>query len=132
MMGQNGKAAIKAVKLVVDEDMSPQDAWEKAICEYTTSELSRDKGCPRNAFLGLCEEGMIIGVDSGKYDAGKKNKAYATEAVRILQRDKSQINNKTKLWKKVMKKLGEETSKSQNGQMDVVISLWNSGLIEVP
>ncbi len=130
-MGQYGKAAIKAAGLVAGQKTTPQDAWKKAIRKSTASESSQKKPCPRSVFLGLCEGGMIDGVDSGEYDAGEKNKAYAIEAVRILQKDKSQIKNKTKLWKKVMKELGEETSKSQNNQMDVVTSLWSEKLIAV-
>lgn len=126
-MCQYGKAAIKAAELVRDGDMSPRDAWQEAICIFTKSESSQDKPCPRNAFLGLCEEGMIKGVDPGEYGAGKKNKAYATKAVEILRKEPTLSVNKTKLWKRVkivMTESGEETSKCQEGRMDVVTALW--------
>jgi len=39
------------------------------------------KGCPRGAFLELCEAGMIKGIASGKYTRSKRNKEYAIDAV---------------------------------------------------
>lgn len=123
-MTQYGKAAIKAAELVRDGDMSPQEAWKKAICIYTKSKSSQKKVCPRNTFLGLCEAGMIIGVDPGEYGAGKKCKNFAIEAVGILREEPTLSANKTKLWEKVMEKIHGDTSKSQNGQMDVVTALW--------
>ena len=125
-MGQNGKAALEAVKSVVYRNMTPKDAWETAICKYTDSESSQKKTCPLNAFLGLCEEGMIRGISGtlpGFYKAGKKNKAYAVRAVEILREEPTLSVNKKVLWKRV-------TRITHNGQMDVVTSLWNSGLIE--
>ncbi len=122
-MCQYGKAAVKAVEFRNDGERL-QSAWEKAISEYTTSELSRDKGCPRNAFLGLCEEGMIKGVDPGDYGAGEKSKGFAIRAVQILREEPTLSLNMTKLWKKVMENLGEDTSKSQASRMGVVTALW--------
>ena len=130
-MCQNGKAAIKAVKLVRDNGETPQDAWQKAICIFTKSKSSRDKSCPRNAFLGLCEEGMIKGVDPSEYGAGKKCKKFAIKAVEILREEPTLSLNMTKLWKKVMENLGEDTSKSQASRMGVVTALWNNKLIAV-
>jgi len=128
-MGQYGKAALEAVRLVVDENMTPKDAWETAICKYTDSESSQKKSCPQNAFLGLCAEGMIRGIPSVSYNAGPKNKEYAIEAVRILRKDPTLSANKTVLWKRVMNKCHK--SISHDGQMDVVTSLWNNELIVV-
>jgi hypothetical protein len=32
------------------------------------------KGCPKNTFLGLCEEGIVKGVNKGNYLIRKKIK----------------------------------------------------------
>lgn len=45
----------------------------------------KKKGCPRNAFLGLYEEGLVKGIPSGNYTRSKKNKEYAIKAVKILK-----------------------------------------------
>lgn len=40
--------------------------WDKMMMEYyPTKKPSRDKGCPRNAFLGLSEAGLITGIPAG-------------------------------------------------------------------
>jgi hypothetical protein len=50
---------------------------------YPTSPTSRKKDCPRGAFLGLCEEGLVKGIPAGKYTASKDNKAYAVRAAAL-------------------------------------------------
>lgn len=123
-MCQYGEAAAKAARLAAGNGKFPQDAWEQAISESNLSKKSQDKGCPRNAFLGLCEEGMIKGIKPGDYSAGEKSKDFATEAVRILRKDDSYVDNMTKLWKKVMKAFDEDEDKSQASRMGVVTALW--------
>ncbi|HHI02262.1 MAG TPA: hypothetical protein ENL22_01920, partial [candidate division Zixibacteria bacterium] len=61
-----GKVAIAAAELAKkNKNITPRKAWEKVVGNYTTSEASRKKSCPQNAFLGLCEEGMIKDIDKG-------------------------------------------------------------------
>ena len=126
-MGNYGKAAMRAVRFYkTGSAMSPQDAWAKATAEQfgwgTSSQL---KGCPKNTFLGLCEEGLIRGIPSGNYTRSRRNKKYAVDAVQILKQRPTLAINPQALWDQVMQ--GE--SKQHNQQMDVVISLWNSGLL---
>lgn len=125
-MGRYGKAAIEAAGLLKSGRIAELGgAWEKAICQVSNKGTSSHrKGCPRNAFLGLCEAGKIKGVRPGNYTKSKKNKKYAVKAVEILQKNSALCSNKSKLWRKVMEKIGEKISKSHNGQMDVVVSLW--------
>lgn len=134
-----GKVAIAAAGLAAGNKMTPQEVWKKA-CDViwpdkTRHKSCRKKGCPQNAFLGLCEVGMIkkIPKESDTATPPVVNKDYAIKAVEILIKDsnlsKERYGYKTKLWKKVMEELGKETSKSQNNQMDVVLSLWNKGYI---
>ena len=80
-MGQFGRAAVRAVKLITEREVeSPRKAWASA-----TAEIDYDKGCPKDAFLGLCEAGLVKGVPKGNYTRSRKNKEYAIKAVRILE-----------------------------------------------
>jgi hypothetical protein len=88
------------------------------------SESSRSKSCPKNAFLGLCEAGVVKGIPKGEYTKSVKNKNYALQAVEILKRDKSISYSPSVLWKEL--NLGD---KIHNSQMHVVLALWNNGLI---
>jgi hypothetical protein len=120
-----GKTAIKAVELYALGEKNPVTAWEKACDEiFEEGNTSRDKPCPRNAFLGLCEEGLVRGISPGDYTVKNenKNKAYAIKAVAKLHEIPILADSTARLWEAV-------TQISHNGQMDVVIALWNEGLI---
>jgi len=121
-VGAFGKAAVRAKQLVLQLAQSPEKAWESAIAEVTTSRSVRATYCPKNAFLGLCEAGVIAGIPAGRYGAPvpNKNGQYALEAWRVLQSEPYLSDDKTALWARLN---GPDT---QNGQMDVVVDLWNS------
>lgn len=82
------------------------------------------KGCPRGAFLGLCEEGLIKGIPCGSYTKSKKNKQYAIDAVEILKENLGKDLGKKELWYKIT-----GNKKSYNSQMDIVLELFNRGYI---
>ena len=127
IMSQYGSVAIKAIQMYTDGFVkTPQDAWMKAAGEIIgEGTYGQEKGCPKNAFLGLCEEGIVKGIPGGRYTRSKKNKEYALNAIRILKRSPGLVENKSALWNRVM--AGVE--KSHNGQMDVVTALWDEGLV---
>lgn len=123
-----GKVAIKAANFATIGKMDPKKAWKEACNEVwpdmTKNKSCRIKGCPRNAFLGLCEAGMIKKLKKGDYTFKNKNynKDYAIKAVKILRKNSELSDDKNKLWKKVI-------DKKPNDQMDVVLALWNEELI---
>lgn len=127
-MNKYGVVALKVVELIrIGEEKEPLTAWNIAASEmFGKGSSSQRKDCPRNAFLGLCEEGLVRGVPNGKYllRPNNKNKAYAVEAVRLLKANPELAKDKKRLWSEVIK--GDE---KHNEQMDVVLALWNSGLI---
>jgi len=125
-MGKYGDAAIRAVGLVRSGSVkSPINAWKRDTGEiFSEGTSSQDKGCPRGAFLGLCEEGIITGIPAGNYTRSIKNKEYALKAVRLLKEEPEVTQ--TELWDKVVEGKGIK----HNGQMDVVVSLWKAGLIK--
>lgn len=130
-MNRYGEVAVNAVHFMLSgEDVHPLIAWKKAAAEaFGEGTWAQLKGCPKNAFLGLCEEGLVQGIVIGNYvekSGLEKNKGYAVQAVQIL-RDKPELAaEKLRLWREVMN--GNEMS--HNSQMDVVLSLWNNNLIE--
>lgn len=85
----------------------------------------------QGAFLGLCEEGRLIGVPSGSYTKSKLNKNHTVRAVRLLCSKPHLANDVAKLWSEVMSS-GEDENKCHNQQMDVVVALWNAQLIAQP
>jgi hypothetical protein len=126
-MGQYGKAAISATKSICN-GMDPVKAWNLAIRELTTSTESTRKGCPKSAFLGLCEEGYVKGVKKGNYSAGIINKGYALKAVEIIHNNPNRTYTKNELWAQVFKEL-HLSFITENGQLDVVLSLHNEDLL---
>src|SRR4051812_43952756 len=83
-MGTYGEAAILATKYA--KSLPPRAAWNRAIAELSGKDSIRAKRCPRGAYLGLCEAGLVAGIKAGEYEAptGNKNGRYAVDAVNIL------------------------------------------------
>ena len=120
-----GKAAKEAALL----RGNPIKSWQIVVNDIFDSESAKIKSCPKNAFLGLCEAGLVKGIKSDSYFKTNKpnlNKQYAITAVNLLTGD-SNLSKKD-LWDKVREKLnlGE---KIHNSQMDVALALWENGLI---
>ena len=107
-------------------EINPIARWKGAMEKlYPTSPAARKKGCPRGAFLGLCEEGLVKGIPAGLYKASKDNKSYAVRAVALLTAG-TQHWSTSALWRAVTN--GAE--KTHDSQMDIVLALWNNNLIE--
>lgn len=130
-----GEVAIEATRHIQETGESPGNAWNKFAEEIFDNETSsaRDKGCPRNAYLGLCEDGLVDGVPEGNYvekRKGKKaNKSYAIQAVHMLRSNPSLENLRPKnLWDRVMEVM-EDGPDNHNNQMDVVLALWHEDMI---
>ena len=119
-------AAVLAVELVSSGNcVDAVAAWSQATSKLFPSSASlRDKGCPKGAFLGLCNEGVVVGVEPGDFAKPSKNGEYAIDAVKVLRKNKFLASQPDLLWKKVA-----GNTKTQNHQMDVVIGLWEAGLI---
>jgi hypothetical protein len=106
-------------------DVSPVARWESAMERlYPTSPTARKKGCPRGAFLGLCEEGLVRGIPPGHYTTSKQNKAHAVQAATLLS-ERARKWSIGELWQAV----SNDPEKTHNSQMDVVLALWKNGLI---
>ncbi|MCW4005283.1 MAG: hypothetical protein NWF04_01595 [Candidatus Bathyarchaeota archaeon] len=121
-----GLTAVEAVKLIQNDlANTPEEAWGKAGHEILKRAVYIRKGCPKAAFLGLCEEGLVKGIPRGKYTRSIKNKAYALKALGRLQADPSLAKDPKLLWLSI----SPNPIISHNYQMNVVISLWKENLL---
>lgn len=127
-MGKYGEAAKIAAGLMSKKAISnPVDAWQEAVERvFPNSDSSKKKGCPKGAFLGLCEEGLVLGCIPGTYTRSVKNKNYAIRAANILLKKPNLATDERYLWKLVV----EGEKKEPNDQMDVVISLFKEGYLK--
>jgi hypothetical protein len=119
-----GRVAIKAAEIfTAAKDRAIEDCWDEAILECETVE----KPCPKSAFLGLCEEGLVEGIPGGKYlQRGRKNKDYALAAVKLMNNDPKAFKlSATELWRQIK----PSDVKNHNCQMDVVLGLRSAGLL---
>ena len=124
-MGKYGQTAKIATELLIDNQTNdPVKAWDIATIQvFPNSISSRSKSCPKNSFLGLCEDGYIVNVMEGNYTRSEKNKDYAIKAISLLS-DNPRLTEK-ELWKLVI----DEPDKKHNYQMDVVKTLWDNKYI---
>lgn len=126
-MGQYGETAVRAVSLYTrGKASSIVDAWEITGREILHTESTQTKNCPRTTFLGICESGIVTGVPAGEYNKRlSENKQYGLKAIALLRYHPELATDEALLWKKI----GNAAIK-QNGQMEVVIALWQNGLVK--
>ncbi|WP_291637657.1 hypothetical protein [Clostridium sp.] len=124
-MSKFGECALKSLKLILeDNSLTPREAWQIVSIElFGEGTSSQRKVCPKSTFLGLCEEGLVKGIEKGKYTASKKNKYYGLTAVGILEKNMHKIFEAEELWSLVT------DNKEHDGQMDIVLELWENGMI---
>jgi len=119
-----GEAAIQTARAEAEYRSHPVDRWSEIIKRlYPTSPVAQRKTGPRNAFLSLCEAGVVKGIPAGQYAPSNKAKGYALRAVSLLRAGTHTSANS--LWAAATE--GEDVPHA--GQMDVVLALWKNGLI---
>ena len=123
MANRYGEAALIAARDSTGN--SPAKRWQSATEEvYPTSVSAQKKICPRGAFLGLCEDGLVKGIPAGQYTISKDNKSYAVQAAMLLT-ERARKWSISELWRAV----SPDPEKAHNSQMDVVLALLKNGLI---
>lgn len=121
-MSKYGKVAVMAAEMARN-GLNPIEAWRvSAKVVFPTQPPSRDKGCPKYAFLGLAEEGLVQGVSKGQYTKSMLNKLYAVEGVNLLRAEPELAGNPEGMWERIM----SGRYKQHNEQMSVVTALWNN------
>ena len=120
-----GKIVVKTV-LDFNPSYSLFLSYSLVAKEVFPTKSAQEKSCPKNTFLGLCEEGLVNGIPKGNYTKSVKNKEYALKAIAILKQNTQTTFSPKELWEKL--ELGD---KSSNSQMDVILALWEHGLINL-
>ena len=88
MINKYGRAAIKATQLFHSNPHDILKCWNRAVIElFPHQKASQEKSCPKGAFLGLCEEGLVKGIPKGNYTKSIKNKEYTLKALEILKQN---------------------------------------------
>lgn len=125
MANRYGEAALIAARQAASPKVGPAARWESAMAKlYPTSPSAQKKGCPRGAFLGLCEEGLVKGIPAGRYTSSKDNKDYAVRAAALLTEGKQSWSTTA-----LRRAVTNDPAKTHNSQMDVVFALWRNNLI---
>lgn len=126
-MGKFGEVAVDATRRLNSAEISdPREAWRSAAQELLSySPSMMRKHCPRNAYLGLCEVGLVKGAQRGPWITSEDNKLYPVRAVQALRIDPTWFNRRALLWREVSR----SQTKAPNNQIDVVFALWSRGLI---
>jgi hypothetical protein len=120
-----GRVALRAVELLQGGvATSPVEAWRLAADRELPTPSMRDKGCPRSAFLGLCARGRVRGVVRGPWTTSTRNAEYADQRADALLEDPHLAVSSRVLWERSAGK-----GKAMNGQTDVVIALWQAGVL---
>lgn len=126
-MGVYGEIAQRAWKLATSEGIHPPDAWRKAVQERYSDPVecrnAMKHTCPKGAFLGLCEQGVVKNVVSGNYTRSLKSTAYVAVALELLRLDPSLAENKSKFKAQVFR------DRKPNDEIEVLLALWTKGLI---
>jgi hypothetical protein len=127
-MGQFGDAAVLATKLYSSgKACSPREAWKVAISAQSDKKSVRDKVCPKDAYLGLCEAGYVCGIPPGSYGAppNNLNGRYVVHAYRMIQVRPQLATDRASLWASVP----VPRAANENGQLDVLLALLRNGLL---
>ena len=126
-----GQAATEATQLF-PEMGCPKKSWKKAVSGFKPS--LREKVCPRSAYLGLCEIGLVKGIPKGTYTRRDNiNAPRAVSAVHLLHKNPNLARLPAReLWICVLKHRGENPLLNYDCQMHVVLALWHADMIAVP
>ena len=125
-MGVFGDIALQAWKSAAHEGVSPPDAWRAAIEEQYPDPTKRKNAlkhtCPKGAFLGLCQKGIVRGIRAGNYTDSVKSSGLALSAVERLKADPSLAARKSRLVQLVF-------GNRAPAELDVVLALWEQRAI---
>jgi hypothetical protein len=79
--------------------------------------------CPKGAFLGLCEEGLLRDIPARRSTRSVKSRGFALKAIELLRTDHTLANERAELEHRVF---GDRTP---NDEVAVVLALWVEGVI---
>ena len=124
MANRYGEAALQAVRMnLYGKALTPVERWQDAVQKLYPTQAGQKKKAPREAFVGLCDAGLVKGITVDNNSVGNRNKDYAVAAVELLRAGTHKTV--TQLWSAVTDSDGTEHA----CQMDVVLALWKNNLI---
>lgn len=132
--GKYGGAALRAVHIMVQYNHPHAAAWDMAIYEAfgDCSAVRRFKNNPKVTFLTLCSLGAIACVMPIPYSAAAKTRKYVVSALGILAgKDISKPISPEDLWLEVMSDCKVAAPVKHNNQMDVILTLWYSNMLNL-
>jgi hypothetical protein len=133
-MGKYGDVAVRATELLRSGHNSAEEAWARmAEAVFAGAPGCVRKSCPREAFLGLCQAGLLAGVPASSCRSvdSRANRLYARLTVRLLDAEPGLAGgSRAEIWRLVMRASGADPHKRSNGQIDVVLALWNKRMID--
>lgn len=119
-----GLITLNAVELI-KQQLSPAEAWSRAV-------TGKEKGCPKSAFLGLCQFGWVKDVRPGDYLSARAlngpNKDYAIRAAQLVLANPKTDYTPHHLWTLSTVDLIQSAA-NHNQQMNVVLALKEAGLL---
>ncbi|MEX9251219.1 DUF6979 family protein [Pseudenterobacter timonensis] len=119
-----GSITLQAIELI-SAGSSPVEAWLRAVS-------GKEKGCPKSAFLSLCQFGWVKNVPRGLYLSPQAlngmNKEYTIRAAQIVMADTEATHTPPQLWKRSISGLPHPPA-NHNQQMNVVLALKEAGVL---
>ncbi len=100
--------------------------WKESLIDQNINYI---KGCPKNLFISLVLNNKLV-FDNSKSlinDFFSKEYIYSLKAIEILKSSNDVGYSSSSLWKLVTNSL--EINRVHQGEMDVVLALWESGRI---
>ncbi|WP_368542317.1 DUF6979 family protein [Enterobacter soli] len=119
-----GIITLNAIELI-RQHLTPIEAWRRAV-------TGKEKGCPKTAFLGLCQFGWVKNIPRGEYLSSRAlngpNKDYAIRAAQLLLANPDAGFTTKQLWALSIAGLNQPPA-NHNQQMNVVFAIWEAGLL---
>jgi hypothetical protein len=113
--------AAAAYKLIIQDRLKPEEAWQKSAKENAGSSSTQNKGCPKQTFLGLCYAGDLAAIQKS-IQIDSINYQYAKYA--IGQWRSNPALSIAEMWRKVNMQF-PNGAQNHNGQLHVVKGVWN-------
>ena len=134
-MTKVARHAVRARELA-SSGSSPDAAWNQALAEVYSGEQLRNQlqhTCPKWAFAGLCNHGVVRGVPAGSCPAAadRRSGRYAVDALNAVRREASLLRDKRTLKARVFGRPGTADYRKPNDEVEVLLGLWESGSIEL-
>ena len=98
-MVKYGDTGIDAVRRARNAGLHQRDAWTAAADGiFPSAPASRAKVCPREAFIGLCTAGFVVGIAAQPNEAKPRpNRQYARTAAELVI-DRPELARESKSW----------------------------------